>query len=75
MARASTHVTPNGGNGWRVQQGGGERASAILPTKVQAIERAREISQNQHTELVIHNRNGQIASSDSHGHDPFPPRG
>lgn len=75
MARPSTHVTPNGGNGWRVQQGGGERASAILPTKAQAVERARELSQKQHTELVIHNRNGQISGSDSHGRDPYPPRG
>ena len=75
MTRPSTHVTPNGGNGWRVQQGGGERASAILPTKAQAIERARDLSQRQHTELVIHNQNGRISGSDSHGRDPYPPRG
>jgi len=75
MARQTTHVTPNGGNGWKVLKGGGERPSAILPTKVQAIERAREISRNQGTELVIHNLNGRISGSDSHGHDPYPPKG
>lgn len=75
MTRKTTHVVPNGGNGWKIQQGGGERASAILPTKAQATDRARTISQNQGSELVIHNRNGRISGSDSHGHDPFPPRG
>lgn len=38
-------------------------------------DRAREITQNQGTELVIHGRDGQIRSKDSHGHDPFPPKG
>jgi hypothetical protein len=27
------------------------------------------------TELRIHNKDGRIASSDSHGGDPFPPKG
>ncbi len=36
---------------------------------------SREISRNQKTELVIHNMDGRIAQSDSHGNDPFPPKG
>lgn len=32
------------------------------------------IAQNQHSELVIHGRNGQIRDKDSHGHDPCPPK-
>jgi hypothetical protein len=31
---------------------------------------AREISRNAHTELKIHNLDGRIGQSDSHGHDP-----
>ena len=40
-----------------------------------AIEAARSIAQNQHSELLIHGRNGEIRERDSFGGDPFPPRG
>lgn len=69
------HVVPNSAGGWDVKRGGGERASAHFDTKAQAVDRGREISRNQGTELRIHNRDGRIASSDSHGNDPNPPRG
>lgn len=75
MARKTTHIVPNGNNGWKVVQGGAERASAILPTKAAAFERGRDIARNLGSELLTHNRNGQIASSNSYGHDPYPPRG
>lgn len=77
MAKGSKshHVVPNPAGGWDVERGGGERASGHFDTKAQAIDRGREISRNQGTELRIHNRDGRIASSDSHGNDPIPPRG
>jgi hypothetical protein len=71
----SHHVVPNPNGGWDVRRGGAERASGHFDTKAQAVERGRDISRNQATELRIHNRNGPIASSDSHGNDPTPPRG
>lgn len=71
----SHHVVPNPAGGWDVRRGGGERASGHFDTKTQAVDRGREISRNQGTELRIHNRDGRIASSDSHGNDPNPPRG
>lgn len=69
------HVTPHQGSGWQVKGAGNTKATAVTPTKQQAINIARGISQNQHSELVIHNKNGQIGQKDSHGHDPFPPKG
>ena len=39
------------------------------------LDKGREISQNQHTEFVIHDRHGRIREKDSHGHDSYPPRG
>ncbi|WP_312194024.1 DUF2188 domain-containing protein [Exiguobacterium sp.] len=33
------------------------------------------MAKSQKTELVIHNKEGQIREKDSYGHDPFPPRG
>lgn len=69
------HVVPNPDGGWDVKRGGGNRASSHHDTKSDAIDRGREISRHQSTELRIHNRDGRIARSDSHGNDPFPPKG
>lgn len=69
------HVVPNHSGGWDVKRGGGQQASSHHDTKRSAIATAREVSQNQRTELRIHNRDGRIASSDSHGGDPNPPKG
>ena len=69
------HVVPNSDGDWDVKRGGAARASSHHDTKQDAIDRGREISRNQGTELRIHNRDGRIAGSDSHGGDPFPPKG
>ncbi|WP_412776580.1 DUF2188 domain-containing protein [Thalassospira lucentensis] len=69
------HVVPNPDGGWDVKRGGGDRASSHHDTKQDAVDRARQVSRNQETELRIHNKNGQIGSSDSHGNDPHPPKG
>jgi hypothetical protein len=72
----STHVVPNKGKGgWDIKQSGGQRSSGHFDTQREAIDRARQISQNQGTELNIHNRKGQIREKDSHGGDPYPPKG
>ena len=63
------HVVPGKNRGWNVKG-----ATVHTETKQDAINIARNISQNQHSELIIHGRNGRIQSRDSHGHDPFPPR-
>ena len=70
----SHHVVPNPDGGWDVKRGGTGRASGHFDTKQEAVDRGREISRNQGTELRIHNRDGRIARSDSHGHDPYPPK-
>jgi hypothetical protein len=69
------HVVPNGGGGWAVKGEKAERATAILPTKQEAVDRGREIARNQGSELVVHGKNGQIQNKDSHGKDAFPPKG
>lgn len=74
MARKSHHVVPNPQGGWDIKRSGAERASGHFDTKQGALDRAREISRNQSSELVIHNRDGKISGSDSHGNDPCPPK-
>lgn len=69
------HVVPNPGGGWDVKRGGGQRATSHHDRKRDAVDVAREVSRNQRTELRIHNKDGRIANNDSHGGDPFPPKG
>lgn len=69
------HVTPHPDGGWQVKGEGNTRATARTTTQKEAIGIAREISRNQSSELVIHRPNGQIREKDSHGWDPFPPKG
>ena len=74
MQRKEHHVVPNPDGGWDVKRNNVGRASAHTDTKDQAVHIGRTISQNQKTELVIHNKNGKISNPDSHGNDPCPPR-
>ncbi len=71
----SHHVVPSKAGGWDVKVSGGERAIKHTDTKQEAVDRAREVSRNQKTELVIHNLDGRIAQKDSHGHDPRSSKG
>ena len=64
---------PSGG--WQVKGAGNSRATAKTSTQKEAIGIAREIAKNQNSELIIHNRRGQIRAKDSFGNDPYPPRG
>ena len=68
------HVVPHEG-GWAVKPEGGERASSVHDTQRAAVERGREISQNQGSEPFIHGRDGRIRERDTHSNDPFPPKG
>jgi uncharacterized protein YdaT len=74
MAKNNQHVVPHE-DGWAVKPEGGQRPSSVHDRQSDAIDRAREISQNQGSELLIHGRDGRIRARDSHGKDPFPPRG
>ena len=69
------HVVHDPNGGWNIKHGGAERSSGHFDTKQQAVDRAREISSNQGTELYIHNMDGKIGQKDSHGNDPCPPKG
>jgi uncharacterized protein YdaT len=75
MSSKSHHVVPDPDGGWNIRKGGSERISGHFNTQERAIKEAREISDHQNTELYIHGRDGQIREKDSHGNDPYPPRG
>ena len=69
------HVVPSKNNGWDVKGEGNTKATKHFDTKKAAINYAREISNNQKSELIIHNNDGRISQKDSHGPDSHPPKG
>lgn len=74
MAKRNQHVVPHD-RGWAVRGAGAQRASSVHSTQSEAISAARQTARNQGSELLIHGRNGQIRARDSHGNDPYPPKG
>lgn len=74
MSGKNQHVVPHE-NGWAVRGAGNEGVTSVHNTQQQAIDAAREIARNQQSELVIQRPDGRIRDKDSHGNDPFPPRG
>tara|TARA_R110000868_G_scaffold148533_4_gene370483 strand:+ start:228 stop:452 length:225 start_codon:yes stop_codon:yes gene_type:complete len=74
MTKRNQHIVPHP-DGWAVKPAGGEKASSVHSTQRDAIDRGREVAHNQKTELLIHGRDGRIRARDSHGNDPYPPKG
>lgn len=68
------HVVPAKGK-WGIRGEGNTRLTALYDRQSDAISAARQISMNQHSELFIHGTDGKIRERDSHGNDPFPPKG
>ncbi len=75
MASKSHHVLPSPDGGWDVKKSGAKRASGHYDRKSDAVDEGRKMSRNQGTEFYIHSKNGQIQQKDSHGNDPYPPKG
>jgi len=71
----NVHVTPHPDGGWRVKKGGATIASSKHNTQKEAIDTARDIVRREGLELVIHGQDGRIRTKDSHGNDPYPPKG
>lgn len=63
------YVVPDPNGGRNVKRSGAKRASSHHETGREAIEEGRVVSGSQQAELWIHNRDGKIGTSDSHGHE------
>ena len=72
-----------GPNVWVVRRGDGfsikeEGTNVFLTpaiTQAIAVPIARAIARGNRSELIVQGRDGRIVKRDSHGCDPFPPRG
>lgn len=74
MGKKNQHVTPHPDGGWQVKGEGNSRATVRTETQKDAIESAKEIAKNNHSEVVIHGTDGKIRDKDSYGNDPYPPK-
>ncbi|MEO8146718.1 MAG: DUF2188 domain-containing protein [Bacteroidia bacterium] len=59
MSKKNQHVIPLG-NGWAVKKEGSNRFTIITETKKEAVQVARGIAKHNHSELVIHGKDGRI---------------
>lgn len=57
-------------NEWQLKQDGALRSSGNFSTQREAIQRGRQIAQNQQEELSIHGEDGKIREAWSYGNDP-----
>ncbi|HRI21385.1 MAG TPA: DUF2188 domain-containing protein [Panacibacter sp.] len=67
------HVVPHGKGEWAVKGEGNTKNTLITTNQQDAINAAKGIAKNQQSELLIHNREGQIRERNSYGNDPYPP--
>lgn len=72
----SVHVVPSKTQPGKfvVKEAGNPKPVTRPATQAESIAKAIPIAKANHSELVTHNRQGQIRDSDSYGNDPNPPR-
>ena len=75
MARREHHVVHNPNGGWDVKRNGSATAIIHAITKQAAVQQGRVLSRLEGTEFIIYGKDGRIQRSDSHGNDPYLPRG
>ena len=61
--KENEHVVPRE-EGWGVKVAGGERASKIFPTRIEAINYAKELAQKHKVCMVIHDEEGKFEEFD-----------
>lgn len=72
--KKNQHVIPHNGN-WAIRGSNNKKVTKTFLTQSAAISTARNIAINQHSELIVHGKNGRIRQKNSYGNDPFPPHG
>ena len=75
MTKKTTHVVPDKDGGWNVKKGGQKKPVSHHKTKQNAVDQGRKTSKKSGSELYIHKKDGKIQRKDSHGNDPYPPKG
>lgn len=75
MSNEPIHTVPDKAGGWTNKREGATRGEATYDTKADAQAAGRVAAMRDKTEHLIHNADGKIASRNSYGNDPYPPKG
>lgn len=76
MAKGDVHVTwREDESKWAVEKEGTSRASSLHETKDTAQEAGRRAAINEHSELLVHGKDGKIQERKTYKADPYPPAG
>lgn len=76
-SKPNVHVVPTQtpkGTQFVVKVAGKPKPVTRPSTQAAAITKAVPIAKRNHSDVVIHSRDGAIRDRDSYGRDPFPPR-
>ncbi len=68
------HTVPHD-DGWANLREGADRVSKTFPTKQEAQDAGRDTAKREHTEHVVHKKDGTIGEKNTYGPDPHPPKG
>lgn len=61
---------------WQIKKTGNESAIKNFDKKVDAIEYGRDLAKrNKPSQLIIKNKDGEIAEESTYENDPYPPKG
>ncbi|MEK6805729.1 MAG: DUF2188 domain-containing protein [Pseudomonadota bacterium] len=76
MSKRRIYDVKTSGDEWVVKERGADRAVGVFENKTDAVERARQIANNQDlAQVVIRKMDGTIQTEHTYGSDPFPPKG
>lgn len=75
MSKGKNQHVVKHSDGWAIKGAGNDKATKVVDTKEQAIGIGKEIAKNQHSELIIHGKDGKIQEKNTYGTDPYPPKG
>lgn len=68
-------VTYNEDGVWKSKVEGSSRAAHSGGTKAEQVKIGREMARERNVEHTIRNLDGKVGEKDSHGNDPYPPKG
>ena len=60
---------------WAVEKEGTSRAGSLHERKDAAEKAGRAVAMNEHSELLIHGKDGKIQERNTYKRDPYPPSG
>ena len=73
MGKKPVHVVRHAGS-WATRREGASKVSGTFQTQGEAAKAGRDVARRDHTEVLVHGRDGRIRERESYGHDPCPPR-